>query len=315
MKTLVIGAGMCGLTAARLLQDAGEDVTVVDKGRGVGGRMATRRIDDAVFDHGAQFMTSRTEWFTNIISTLQGAGIIAPWFAGDDAESHVRYRGVTSMNAIAKHLAQGLDVRTSVTVTKIRRSDGRWDVSFETGDVMSCEACLITAPIPQALALVDVDELELESETMSQLQNICYDPCFAVLATLDGPSGLPPGGPFRPAESPAIALVSDNAAKGISPTSCITIHSTVEFARQYLEDPESAHTIMIDEVRRYLGSAITTSVIHRWRYSQPTTVCRAPFSILHSKPILLLGGDAFGGARIEGAALSGKAAADHILSR
>lgn len=57
---LIIGAGMSGLTAASALQQAGREVIVVDKGRGVGGRMATRRIGAATFDHGAQFVTART---------------------------------------------------------------------------------------------------------------------------------------------------------------------------------------------------------------------------------------------------------------
>jgi predicted NAD/FAD-dependent oxidoreductase len=50
---LIIGAGMSG-TAAAELSRAGRKLLVVDKGRGVGGRMASRRIGEAVFDHGAQ---------------------------------------------------------------------------------------------------------------------------------------------------------------------------------------------------------------------------------------------------------------------
>ncbi|MFW5789075.1 MAG: FAD-dependent oxidoreductase [Spirochaetota bacterium] len=57
----VVGAGIAGLTAARRLVDASLDVTVLDKGRGVGGRMATRRFGGATrrfggatFDHGGR---------------------------------------------------------------------------------------------------------------------------------------------------------------------------------------------------------------------------------------------------------------------
>lgn len=315
MKIIVIGAGMSGLTAAGVLQGSGHQVLVVDKGRGVGGRMATRRIDEAVFDHGAQFLTARSDWFSEIVQRWLADGIVAPWFGGTVTDSHHRYRGATSMNAIAKHLAMGLDVRTSTTVTSIRRANTHWDVMVDSTETLSCDACIITAPIPQALALVEHPENDLFSGDVDRLLDISYDPCFAVMATLDGPSGLPHDGPWRPADSPAIALVSDNQAKGISPASCITIHSTVEFAKQHLEDPETAHTILIEEVSNHLASAVTSSMIHRWRYAQPSTVFDAPFRILNSTPPLLLAGDAFGGARIEGAALSGKAAADHILSR
>ena len=56
-ETLIIGAGLSGLSAAQTLVRSGRSVLVVDKGRGVGGRLATRRIGDATLDHGAQFFT------------------------------------------------------------------------------------------------------------------------------------------------------------------------------------------------------------------------------------------------------------------
>jgi predicted NAD/FAD-dependent oxidoreductase len=60
---LIIGAGMSGMAAASELSRAGLRVMVVDKGRAVGGRMASRRIGEAVFDHGAQFITARSDQF------------------------------------------------------------------------------------------------------------------------------------------------------------------------------------------------------------------------------------------------------------
>ena len=48
---------------------ARDDLRVVDKGRGVGGRMASRRVDtpagQARFDHGAQFFTTRSDCFVD----------------------------------------------------------------------------------------------------------------------------------------------------------------------------------------------------------------------------------------------------------
>ncbi|MDP3490273.1 MAG: FAD-dependent oxidoreductase, partial [Phenylobacterium sp.] len=45
MKIAIIGAGMAGLSCAEALSDAGHAVQVLDKGRGPGGRMSTRRIE------------------------------------------------------------------------------------------------------------------------------------------------------------------------------------------------------------------------------------------------------------------------------
>ena len=52
---LIIGGGLAGLTAATILTEKGKIAIVLDKGRGPGGRMSTRRMGEARCDHGAQF--------------------------------------------------------------------------------------------------------------------------------------------------------------------------------------------------------------------------------------------------------------------
>ena len=98
----IVGAGIAGLTAADTLRSAGWAVTVVDKGRGVGGRMATRRIDSSSFDHGAQFFTARDERFKARVHAWEAAGIAQNWHTSPAGEP--RYRGVEGMSSIPKHL-------------------------------------------------------------------------------------------------------------------------------------------------------------------------------------------------------------------
>ncbi len=115
---IVVGAGISGLLAARELQAEGWRVTVLDKGRGVGGRMATRRLGEGNFDHGAQFFTVRGERFAGLVEDWLAAGVAEEWTRGfADAEGehnedgHPRYRGSEGMTSIPKHLARGLDVQ------------------------------------------------------------------------------------------------------------------------------------------------------------------------------------------------------------
>ncbi len=75
----VIGGGMAGLAAARRLVGAGCEVRLVDKSRGVGGRMATRRAEGHQFDHGAQFFTARGDGFSREVEALVAAGGVAGW--------------------------------------------------------------------------------------------------------------------------------------------------------------------------------------------------------------------------------------------
>ena len=84
---VIVGAGIAGLLAAQTLKRAGKDVLVVDKGRGVGGRMATRRVGAGVIDHGAQFFTVRSERFGALVAEWQAAGLVTEWTHGfADAE-------------------------------------------------------------------------------------------------------------------------------------------------------------------------------------------------------------------------------------
>src|SRR5918997_5500096 len=137
---VVVGAGISGLLAARELAAAGGRVVVLDKGRGVGGRMATRRVGNGVFDHGAQFFTVRGERFEGIVAGWLREGVAEEWtrgFADSDRQpnedGHPRYRGSHGMTSIPKHLARGLDVRTGERVVPVETSGDGWEVECESG--------------------------------------------------------------------------------------------------------------------------------------------------------------------------------------
>src|SRR5690349_3573169 len=80
-RVAVIGAGLAGLTLARILTEMGLSVKVFDKGRSPAGRMSTRREDGSGFDHGAQYFTARDEGFQRQVETWVEQGIAAEWRA------------------------------------------------------------------------------------------------------------------------------------------------------------------------------------------------------------------------------------------
>ena len=156
VDVLVIGAGMAGLTAAAELQRAGCRVLVLDKGRGVGGRLASRRIGGATFDHGAQFITARTSRFAALVEDGRRAGAVEEWHRGarGQPDGHVRWRGHPAMTSVAKHLARGIEIVLETRVVALRASRHRWSAETGTGDVCSAGAVVLTPPVPQSLAIL-----------------------------------------------------------------------------------------------------------------------------------------------------------------
>jgi hypothetical protein len=308
---LIVGAGMAGLTAAGALQARGWSVVLLDKGRGVGGRMATRRIGESRLDHGAQFFTVRDARFQEAAHRWERAGWVGPWFA---ESGHVRYRASGGMNALAKHLSEPFDVRTETKVAQAEPADDGWRVTTEAGELFRAGALLLTPPAQQSAALLGTCLERFPSAIASALNGVDYDPCFALLVVLDGASQVPPPGYIRPGGGP-VEWIADNTQKGISAgAAALTIHARADFSRQYLEAPqEDVANLLLEAARPWFGGQVTAWNLHRWRYSRPVEGGQSPLCLFAQQPACLaIAGDAWGGSRLEGAFLSGLGAAEKI---
>ncbi len=310
MRVAIVGAGMSGLIAANDLVAAGHEVVVFDKGRAVGGRMASKRFAGARFDHGAQHFSVRSDAFGEAVREWSFAGVVGVWYEGvsltTDNGLEPRHRGVPAMRSICEHLATGLDIRAGSRVSSVDSSG----VVLETGERIESGSTIVTAPIPQALELID-DDL-MTSETRATLERIDYDPCIAVMAVLgQGPDLV--DGHLAP-DSDLIAWIADNRHKGVSELPAVTIHSTPGYARSRLEQGSDVWLDeLVGEFNRLVGTPVVDSIAHRWRYSMPTNPLDTDFLQLGGG--VWLAGEAFSGARIEGAFTSGKAVAAALLGR
>jgi hypothetical protein len=306
---LVIGAGMAGLVAARELVASGYSVRVVDKGRGMGGRLATRRSGAATFDHGAQFLLAHEPRFAAALEAWRSAGVLEPWGRADAASGGVRWRGAPSMTAIAKHLACDLDVLLGRRVIALRRTAAGWKADCEDGTAVAAGAVVITAPVPQALELLAASAIDLPAAQGRALGTLGYEPCLAAMVVLDGPSRVPPPGYIAPEHGP-LAWIADNHQKGVSAVPALTLHATAAFSRAHWDDPrEASGRQLVEAAGPWLGSSVLECVVHGWRYARPLRRAGQPFEVVGSDPPLLMAGDAFGGPDVEGAAVSGWAAA------
>jgi predicted NAD/FAD-dependent oxidoreductase len=310
VRIVVVGAGMSGLVAATELSAAGHGVIVLDKGRAVGGRMASKRVAGARFDHGAQHFSVRSDEFQEAVREWSFAGVVGVWYEGEslttDNGVEPRHRGVPAMRSICEHLAAGLDIRTGARVETVDSSG----IALEKGERLEAEATIVTAPIPQALDMID-DALIAPDARMT-LEGIVYDPCIAVMAVLGDEPGLPEG--HLAPDSGPIAWIADNRHKGVSEIPAVTIHSTPAYARSQLEAGTDVWLAdLLGEFQRLVGTPVIDAIAHRWRYSMPTNPLDS--GCLQLDGGVWLAGEAFSGARIEGAFLSGKAVSSALRGR
>ena len=132
----VIGAGMAGLVCAQQLHSCGYKVVVVDKSRGLGGRVATRRLHDTCADHGACYLKPKGELPSRFVQLLYDRGIVQVW---SDTHQYSQkqlktvtpspgYVAPTGMSTIAKFLAAGLEIERLQRVEAITWQEASSDL-------------------------------------------------------------------------------------------------------------------------------------------------------------------------------------------
>lgn len=301
---------MSGLTAATDLQNNGWKVTVLDKGRGVGGRMATRRIADGRADHGAQYFSTKTTEFQEFTQKLLAEHIAAEWKV--KGKDFARYVGLNGMSSIPKFMAENLNVITGERINKIEKTPSGYVVFSDSENTYEANALLITSPAPQTIDLLNHVNFEVSNSVFQVLDAIEYLPCISVMASLNTPSKIPAPGNLT-FENGGIAWIADNTQKGVSESQTITIHASADYSQANLEgNLEEIQNELLAQAAEWISpESIVEKQIHRWRYSLADKRYEEPF--LAAADTLLLGGDGFGIGNIEGAFLSGKAMAASLL--
>ncbi|MGD8955941.1 MAG: FAD-dependent oxidoreductase [Chromatiaceae bacterium] len=321
LNVAIVGAGIAGLGAARSLQDQGHRVTVFEKSRGVGGRAATRRIEDISFDHGAQYFTARDSRFRHVVEAWRERGLVALWEGrlgrvregGIEPASDRQERlvGVPGMSEIGRHLGADLDVRKQTLVTALHHHEGLWRLHSEAGDPLGdFDALVVALPAPQTRVLLAAAAPHLARQAAS----VDYSPAWAVMLRLPDKPMLPYDGLFFTGGE--IAWAARNSAKPGRRGHTWVVHAAADWTRAHLETPVDrvAQTLtasLAAQTGMELGDSEVLSA-HRWLYS----LVDNPLGVgaLWDPDLQLAAcGDWCHGARIEGAYLSGQAAAGHLL--
>ena len=315
IDTVVVGAGWSGLTAASALRAAGHQVIVVDKARGPGGRSSTRRQDGFSFDHGAQYLTARDEAFRAQVQGWRDLGLIAAWqprirVAGARPDSangspSERLVGVPGMNAVLHRMARHLDCRFGWQVAGLEWNND-WLLTSKTGEQLRAHHLILTPPPQQTAAL-----LGRSHPLFDKVGSVPMSPAWALMLAFNVRVQSEFDAVFVN-EGP-LSWIARNSDKPERHGNTWVVHASSAWSRENLElDPDEAagklfkaFTDVVNFVRD-LRPAVCQA--HRWRYA----LCSRPLdcgAIHYPEQNLAIAGDWCAGNRIEGAWLSGRAAA------
>ena len=309
MRVAIVGAGMAGLACADALKNAGHRVAVFDKGRGPGGRMATRRLQTALgevaIDHGAQYFTARDAAFKHQVANWRDREIAVPWpLAGADA-----WIGVPGMSAIIRHMSSDHAVAWDHPVTALTRNDDRWWLMGRTGQTGPFDAVMLAIPAEQAAAMLSLHDFPMARVALKARSQ----PCWASLFVFDNPlDDLPPLIRNRG----AIGWAARNSAKpGRHGPEAWIVQASGTWSLNHLESsPEHVSTLLctaLSEAMEFSLPLPIAAVSHRWRYALSAGTGDGA---LWNKAIGLgVCGDWLLGPRVECAWLSGRTLAKQSM--
>lgn len=310
---LVIGAGISGIAAATEAMQAGAAVHVVDRGRRMGGRMASRRLRDTgtacdgrVVDYGASYFTARDPDFLAVVHDLVAEGVVRPWT--DTFHVHtegamagvrtgpMRYAAPAGLRSVVEHLAQSsstIDMETHIERIEV-------SAAGVLADSYSAQRVALCMPQPQAERMVGSDFLPDVG--------ITWEPVIAVTMVFDERHWPEIDGVFVN-DDPIITWVADDGKRRGDHAPVLVAHVNPVFAAGHLLEPSGVLPNAIAATMRVLGMDVfpTWTWAHRWSLARPIAALDDEFW-MHPELPLGLAGDAWaGGPRIEAAWLSGRA--------
>ena len=322
---LVLGAGLAGLAAARHLQEAGRPVLVLDKGRRIGGRCATRRAGGFSFDHGAQYVTARTPDFASLCVAARQAGLLDEWVS---PSGKTVLSGRHAMRDLPGFLGRGLAIRQEVEITRIRREAGQYQLFAGSRLYARAEKLVLSAPAPQTARLLD----GLSDQLAASARLARYDPCWTVLLGFAEPA-CPPDGAAEDPDGP-VSWARWHSRDG---RCSLVLQASPDWSQDWLEAAaeQVADTLWNSfqgqsfQGHSFQGQVFQTnragpsgwqraapvySAAHRWLYARLAQAVPAHAPRLSADKSLCLAGDWLAGPRLEAAWQSGRQAAAALLA-
>jgi renalase len=328
----VIGAGIAGLTCARRLQQAGKRVVLIDKSRGLGGRLATRRLAGTHADHGVCYLQPKGDLFRQWIEELVDVGILRVWSEGIhrlSAEGVLQpptkfapcYAAPMGATSISKYLGGDLEIIGDKLITAISPLDNAWRLSSSDPQwSLTAEQVVVATPPAQALAIVGET---IDPHCFQQISSVNFTRSIVAIAVYpateqNAAAALPWQG-IQSIDHPIVAWIGLDSSKQIEPKQpVLVVQSSVAFAEAHFDAPDLAviGQKLLDVVAPLTPGLNAPALVqvHRWGYAFARNPLPDRFLMAQTRSPLYFCGDWCGGNRAESAYLSGVALANQILN-
>lgn len=317
---LVIGAGMAGLTLALSLKQQGRQVHCVDKARGSGGRLSSKRVQNnelsVGFDLGAISFSANTSQFQKVLNSWSESGHLSPWLSH---EGQTQYVGTPRSSSITRFLADQVGVEFGVRISALVKGDNNWNIYCEKDGHESLYAyaneIVLACPAPQSFDLLPKDH-----HLKAQLEDVSIHAQWVTMFALSERLSLPDL-VVNPNE--AIARISyENSKPGRDLDHGLHVYC-LQASRQWSESRlEYSKDKVVYELANELSQlcpeplVVKSDYAHRWLYSQGSENGHVDNGFISSEDGIYICGDTLlsglnvGG--VEAAYLSGCALAKHM---
>lgn len=296
---IIVGAGVAGLSCAKVLNGAGKRVRVLERSRGVGGRCATRRVDGQSVDHGLVFLHGSDPEFLDALHAVPGhwrerwPAVVLGGGTPCQPTAYVhgarRLAHADGMSAFPKHLAAGLDVVLETVVTGFEPADDAIRVlALTRGEPTSflTRSVVLALAGPQALALLDSPVFSANAATARALLAMMPSvPCATVIALYAPEVEVPAWDVWYPESSTALLLVSHDSAKRDHPSNTVLVlQARPSWSTKCLSmaDDEWAPQLL-DDAAKVIGpwvAAPRTWQAHLWRHARTSPECELSCPLL-----------------------------------
>jgi renalase len=334
-EVIVIGGGIAGLQCAKELQEAGRNVRVIERARGVGGRLATRRFEGQPIDFGPMFLHGHAEPFLRAVKDVDGVVMQSPWprrIQGQgtpcqpDAFAPTEQRAIipAGMNCFAKHLASGLQVQLNTRIERITADGNCFLLRSSADEEFQCQDLVVAMALEEILGMLGtmgaVPELAPTATLLGMFSSV---PSLTLLAAYPLEVPAPDWDILYPEDSPSLQLVSQDSCKRLQPRFVtLVIQARPGWSRERLEQPEEAwSTQLLQEAAQHVGEWVLHPLWtspHRWKFARVdrgNELSRPLLTPINGNLRLGLAGDVFSpGGGVQAAWLSGSALAQRLLN-